>query len=365
MTRRAVLVLAAAALCGSPAAAGDGIQLSIGGSPLQLTLEWSGGQPDFQILRGSNPSTAAGVENLRAVTSGFDWTEEPNRPPSGEGLYYLVAETNLAAGGFPDQWINGEDCVTEPQIQVHQYNANTFILRQSMCTNFEGPFIHLLFGEDKVLMEDTGAGGIQIADTVYAIIDQWLFDNGKASIELIVAHSHAHGDHIAGDGQFAAQPNTTLVGLSPTAVASFFGITHWPEEIVEYDLGGRVLDVIPIPGHQVASIALYDRQTGILFTGDTQYAGRCYIFDSFTDYHDSVQRMVDFVADKPVVWVLGTHIEMTNTPYQDFPFGSTYHPDEHSLELRREHLQELLEGVEAMADAPFVDAHRDFIIVPF
>lgn len=57
----------------------------------------------------------------------------------------------------------------------------------------------------------------------------------------------------------------------------FFGIAHWPEEIVPYDLGGRVLDIISIPGHDVNSIAVYDRQTGVLLTGDSLYPGRVYV----------------------------------------------------------------------------------------
>ena len=35
------------------------------------------------------------------------------------------------------------------------------------------------------------------------------------------------------------------------------------------DLGGRILDVIHIPGHTDGSIMLYDRRTGILLSGDT------------------------------------------------------------------------------------------------
>jgi glyoxylase-like metal-dependent hydrolase (beta-lactamase superfamily II) len=31
------------------------------------------------------------------------------------------------------------------------------------------------------------------------------------------------------------------------------------------------------PGHHVASIALYDRRTGNLLTGDSLYAGRLYV----------------------------------------------------------------------------------------
>ena len=326
---------------------------------------WTGGQPDFQISRDSTPTGVSDVLNLEALTSDFQWNESPTRLPSGTGFYYLVNEGDLVAGVFPETWINGESCAAEPVIQVHQYNANTYILRQSLCTNFEGPFLYLLFGADKVLMEDTGAGGIPIADAVYDIIDQWLFDNGQASIELIVAHSHAHGDHTQGDSQFQGQPNTTVVGLSPTAVASFFGISTWPEQIVSYDLGGgRIVDVVAIPGHQAAHIALYDRQTGILFTGDTLYSGRCYI-SNFPSYLTSMERLTDFVSDKPIVHVLGTHIEMTNTPFEDFPFGSTVHIDEHPLELGREHLLELRDGVVEMADAPQIEPHRDFIIWPF
>ncbi len=74
---------------------------------------------------------------------------------------------------------------------------------------------------------------------------------------------------------------------------------------------------------------------------------------------------MDFISDNPVVHVLGTHIEMTNTPFEDFPFGSTVHIDEHPLELRREHLQELREGAVGMADAPHIEPHREFIIWPF
>jgi len=75
-------------------------------------------------------------------------------------------------------------------------------------------------------------------------------------------------------------------------------------------------------------------------------------------------RMVDFIADKPAVWIAGNHIEMKSTPFEDFPFGATEHPDEHSLPLRREHLAELLGGLQGMADDAAIEAHAEFIIFP-
>ncbi len=267
-------------------------------------------------------------------------------------------------GGFPDRWITGGPaCGNEPVIQVHQYNEDFYILRQSLCTNFEAPFMYLLFGEEKVLLQDTGAGGIPIAQTVYAVIDEWLLENDRDSIELIVSHSHGHGDHIAGNSQFVNQPFTTMTGTSQSAVANFFNVNNWPNQIVEYDLGGRIIDVIPIPGHQAAHIALYDRQTGILFTGDSLYPGRLYI-SNFSQFVQSIGRLVDFTLNNPVCWVLGTHIEMTSTPGQDFPFGATYHPDERELELTVEHLYELQAELLAMNGVPQYTVLDDFIIFP-
>lgn len=286
---------------------------------------------------------------------------------NGEDLATLLGnwgEVNVETGTFPAQWIWGApNCSTDPQIQVHQYNENTYILRQSICTNFEGPFIYLLFGSQKVLMQDTGASNVPMYTTVKSIIDQWLLAHGKSSIQLIVSHTHAHGDHIFNDAQFVGKPNTTVVGTTQTAVKNFFGIVDWPNQIVNYDLGGRVVQVIPLPGHQTAHVAVYDAQTGFLLTGDTLYPGRLYI-SNWSQYKASIQRLVDFTADKAVCHVMGTHIEMSNVPGDDYTIGANSHPNEHPLQLGREHLLELNAACIAMGNTPVYEVHDDFIIYP-
>ena len=71
----------------------------------------------------------------------------------------------------------------------------------------------------------------------------------------------------------------------------------------------RVLDIIPIPGHDDTSIAVYDRETAVLLTGDTMYPGRIYINADPDVFARSIARMVEFTKDKLVAHVLGTHIE--------------------------------------------------------
>ncbi len=270
------------------------------------------------------------------------------------------------SGTFPDAWNHGASCANEPAIQIHAYDKDTFILRQSLCTSFEAPFLYLLFGNDKVLLEDTGAGGIALRKAVDDIISQWLEDNGKSSIQLVVVNSHSHGDHVAGNSLFVNRPDTTIVGLGVNALKSFFGIASWPTDVATFELGDRTLDIVPIPGHQGADIAIYDRRTGILTTGDTLYPGRLFI-NTFSDYQKSIERLVQFTKTtkkRPVCAILGAHIEMTSTPGIDFAFGSTIHPDEHPLPLARKHLLELNTALKKMINAPKREAHDDFVIFP-
>ncbi len=101
-------------------------------------------------------------------------------------------------------------------------------------------------------------------------------------------------------------PAIPITFIPPTVadVQKLYGIANWPEDIGSIDLGNRVIDAIPIPGHDVASIALYDRQTAILLTGDSLYPGRIYIRD-FDAFAKSNARMVKFTDGKVVSYILG------------------------------------------------------------
>ena len=264
-------------------------------------------------------------------------------------------EPKLAEGTFPEHWINGTD-PNEPALQVHRYSEGTWIMRQSVHTDFEAPFLYVITGKERALLLDTGAGGgVPLRETVDQLIG--------ADFPLVVAHTHSHRDHIADDAQFNGRPDTVVVGHKPEDVAKFFGINSWPADIAGLDLGGRYIDAIPIPGHEPASITVYDQQTRLLITGDSVYPGRLYVWD-FPAFRASVDRMVDFAADRDVSWVLGTHIEMAKEPGVDYERGAPTHPDEHTLELSLEHLFELRDAVHGMGDEMRYEVHNDFIVFP-
>ncbi|MFG0318128.1 MAG: MBL fold metallo-hydrolase [Planctomycetota bacterium JB042] len=350
------------------------------------SLPFGGGMlvPSPDVLSPPVLTSANGAIDLDAVfpagvALGVDlhlqwWITDPTNPggyAASNARKGTTADTP-EPGTFPAQWIDGTQCASEPKIQVHAYNDDFYILRQSLCTHYEAPFLYLIFGDTKVMLEDTGAGSIgpTLASTVYGIIADWLVANGKTSIELVVVHSHAHGDHTAGDSAFQGQPNTTVVGKSVGAIQSYFGITSWPTQIVPFDLGGgRILDVIPIPGHHSQHVAFYDRRTATLLTGDSLYPGRLYVFGAQSQgnwpiYQASVKRLVDFTATRDLCWVLGTHVEMTNTPGIDFPLGAPTHPNERPLQLERKHLLELHLAIQAMGSTPVSEGHDDVSVYP-
>ncbi|MDB4961146.1 MAG: fold metallo-hydrolase [Myxococcales bacterium] len=253
---------------------------------------------------------------------------------------------SLVPGTLQVTWRHGSaNCTqnTDPEVQVHAYNATTHILRQNKCRTFEAPFIYVLQGTTAALVLDTGAlTTVTLRDTVRSLI---------GSKPLTVAHTHAHGDHVASDARFSGQPMTTVVAPTRAAVQSAFGITTWPTTTGTIDLGGRVLDVLGIPGHEQTHIAIYDRQTGLLLTGDTLYPGLLFIND-WAMYRISIGRLAQFVAGHPISHVLGAHVEMTSTPKQSYPYGTTYQPAEHVLQLTAAHVLELDAAVTMLGATP-------------
>lgn len=274
------------------------------------------------------------------------------------------ASDRVEAGTLPPRWSAADPaCDRAAPFLVHHYTPTFAIIRQSGCTNFEKPFLYLLQGSREALLVDTGASGADATAIVDVVPRERAGGPNVDPLPLVVVHSHGHGDHTAGDAAFRRRPRTRVIDAAPDALRELFAIGNWPADIGHYDLGDRIVDAIPIPGHQPASIALYDRRTGVLLTGDTLYPGRLYVRDA-PAFAASIDRLVAFSASRTIAHVLGAHIENTRTPFVDYPEGTKFQPDEHALELGRAHLLELQDGLKTMAGRMERRTYRDFTIWP-
>ena len=229
----------------------------------------------------------------------------------------LSAQVGASGVLAEKSWNHGSaDCATnqDPAIEVFEFDSDTYILRQNKCVNFEAPFIYVLFGKHTVFIQDTGAS---VDAGEFPLLRHCAKPHRPAAparglIKILVTHSHSHRDHTAADPQFRGKPGVTLIEPNAKDVREYFGFSAWPEGSATVDLGGRLLEVVPAPGHQDEGIAVYDSRTGWLLTGDNLYPGRLYV-KNWNEYRSSMRRLVEFSKSRRISAVLGTHIEISGS----------------------------------------------------
>lgn len=267
-------------------------------------------------------------------------------------LLFTCPVISYASGGnaalASHRWIHGsEDCVTnqDPPIETYKYDEDTYVLRQNKCLSYEAPFIYVMFGSHTVFVQDTGAtedaGKFPLYETVRTLVEARQPEHSQP-LKLLVIHSHSHGDHKAADAQFKGVPNVTLIEPNEKGLKGFLASLESAGGVI--DLGGRELSVLPIPGHQAESIAIYDPHTKWLLTGDTIYPGIISVLD-WDEYRASIETLVNFASSHKVSAVLGSHIEMSKTPSVVYERGTIYQPEEASLVLPVEVLSKVSTGL--------------------
>src|SRR6185312_14791823 len=168
------------------------------------TLRWP-----VKLYVGS-PNLTATQQTLRRLAKLYGAAPNfttPLQTLRGETRSGIKSSKRIEAGmeiSLDVRWNHGSpDCATaaEPAFQVHAVDGDTFILRQSKCSSFEAPFLYLLFGTDRALLLDTGAEPgpgqpFPLREVVQGIVAEWSVRHKRSSIDLIVAHTHGHDDHV-------------------------------------------------------------------------------------------------------------------------------------------------------------------------
>jgi glyoxylase-like metal-dependent hydrolase (beta-lactamase superfamily II) len=130
--------------------------------------------------------------------------------------------------------------------------------------------------------------------------------------DLTVTHTHSHLDHRSGDGALS-HAGARVVGPTVEEVREFWNLEAWPEGVGSLDLGDRLIEVVPIPGHNDNSIALFDHGSRILLSGDSMMRGKINVSD-LEAFRHSVARLSRFIDDVAPRVILGGHLERANVP---------------------------------------------------
>jgi glyoxylase-like metal-dependent hydrolase (beta-lactamase superfamily II) len=180
-------------------------------------------------------------------------------------------------------------------------------------------------GRDADLLLDTGLGAFPLRPAIAKL-------SGRAPICVA---SHTHFDHIGGHHEFAcrcvhaaeaailAAPRNDLTLADRYANEAMFdalpagwntGTYHInpapPTRLLAegdiIDLGDRVFEVIHTPGHSPGGIALWEKATGVLLSGDLVYDGPL-ITDTYAGNAPAYEASMRRLAALPVSIVHGGH----------------------------------------------------------
>ena len=255
------------------------------------------------------------------------------------------------------------DCTREDRrTELHAYDETTIVIRQNPCVDYEANLLYLLIGDERALLLDSGAvDDSELTDGLARLVSGYLAKPDGSRLPLVVAHTHGHQDHRAGDAAFAQLPATTVVPVDGEGMRRFFGLQNWPEGSARFELGNRSIEVIPTPGHHPDHLVFIDSRTRLLFSGDFVLPGRLLVED-IDAYQASALRVIEAVNTWNVQFALGGHVEMT-TSGELYSSGVTFHPQERALPVAFDsaHAVALREALQDFNG--FYSRHADYAVV--
>ena len=157
---------------------------------------------------------------------------------------------------------------------------------------------YLVVGETGALLIDSGVGQTNVFENARSVTDK--------PLRLVLTHGHA--DHTGGAKYFDevyAGEKESLQNVTAKVVRVSEGF--------EFDLGGRVLKVVDIPGHTPGSIGIWDEAAGAFFAGDMVSQNPIFFIKGERNEDEFIASM-DKILALGAKRIYGCHGPMLNTP---------------------------------------------------
>lgn len=183
-------------------------------------------------------------------------------------------------------------------------------------------------GRDRDLLIDSGMGVVSLKRQI-----TWLGER-----ETLAVASHAHFDHVGNHHEFAqrlchaAEAHILADPRNDWNLADRYAVVEMFERLPPdgydrsryrvqpapatrlvaagdvIDLGDRIFEVIHVPGHSPGSIALWEKATGVMFSGDAVYDGPL-VDDAYHSHIPTYLETMQRLRELPVEVVHGGHFD--------------------------------------------------------
>ena len=231
----------------------------------------------------------------------------------------FVAILTATSSGAPPPLLDAQDegaaSWADDYFTVEQLAPDTWAIGEPRYA--QQNFNYLIAGSRRAVLFDAGPGIRNVRAVAESLTDR----------PIIFLPSHFHYDHVGNQITFDEiamvdlaylrnrAPGNRLtpsraehVGRVEGFQAPTWQVDHWwaPGETI--DLGGRTLELLHTPGHTPESVSLWDRQNGLVFTGDYLYPGSLYAFVPGSRMGDYLAVAQTLLAELPEgTQLLGAH----------------------------------------------------------
>ncbi len=172
--------------------------------------------------------------------------------------------------------------------------------------------MYIVEGSERAMLIDTGTKCEGLDEIVRKITNKPLY----------VVLTHNHGDHSGNANYFDEiymHPLDTLV----SSRVPFNGKYHWLKDGDVFDLGGRKIEVVWMPGHTPGSIVLLDKTVQAAYAGDSFGSGEAWLQLKpnlpMKTYYESCVRMEEIMQEQGV-----EKLYLGHYPYQKRAMGMEY-----------------------------------------
>lgn len=219
-------------------------------------------------------------------------------------LSFLMACTNknqtLELGPYTISVIDSD--VYHIQDFNSDYPGGEYFDEEGNLTHFNNcSDIYLIVGEERALLIDL-SNKITWADNADESLRQIVADR-IGDKPLTITFTHNHGDHTGMLPAFIDEDvHFALPQKDFAEIATRFNKDNYSffNEGEVFDLGGKQVEAIAVPGHTAGSMVFYLHGNNILFTGDAIGSGHgVWIFneDGFYNYLSAVPHLVAWIKD--------------------------------------------------------------------
>lgn len=200
------------------------------------------------------------------------------------------------------------------------------LYKDTYCLQDDGPAskvnLFLLVGSEHALLIDSGYGLLDLPALVKEITPK----------PVILVNTHGHLDHANGSWQFSEvylrsedfalyqnhcsseflhdsfpKPTERLSAMITASLAKMLPL----DELKEFNLGGRIIAVLQVPGHTRGSVFLIDEANHAAFTGDNLCKAIWLSLPesvSVGEYREVLAKLLPQMREKKIWWNYSAHI---------------------------------------------------------